>query len=1377
MIDFNQLWKNATDMVKGGKDIVTPNFDMSNPTPSLGSTDSNMFGLKNNSTGGIISNTITGLPRGLYDVSKKVTDTLSEIPGQTLNTAMGVGGDILNVFKQPKDKIFSIPAPLGLNNLPGFGKTIETPSSKVARGEQTLKDYGFGKTSLPLAFGGTIASTVLDLTPFGGEKNAVKGFAGGVPEAFWKFIGKTIDKKVLEETFIKIGVKDKNLIKDLVEVSAPTKTAREAQSAIENTWNSRIKNIEAPKSFNDFTPETQTKLLEFSDAVATKKTITPETITSLRNFFKKEGLELPPTTKGIADYIDTLKETVDYNAIQKTLQNPPTQNILDNAKNIISKGKESVIQSKITTPSIIAPIIKTSDRIIPTSIPQKRGLTERVKDYYNSLPNKQGGFARVPDFEGMAGLPQSEQNKILREIRGDVLKNDPARDLNKHFGKSFDTISQQLENYKGTSRATFIQDKVSELGYKNIDEAQIALDKYKAVSKDIKGTRYSAEGIKLATPASMKAKLEKQTIQKLATKESPLSSPIQAITGSTGEVRSIERMAEQQATQQIRDPQLKKSVSLSNIIQKTQTPVKSKVNMLDYVRTPEKVLKKLGLQKEADAIRVGYDAYIKELPKNLDTITKWAKSLQKDSNTKVFKYLDGQAIDLHPKEMEVVTEVKAWLKEWADRLGLPEDKRIADYITHIFDKELLAKEFDEDLAKIIADKVPGTVYNPFLQARLGAKGYREDTWAALDAYVKRATRKVHMDPALAKLEDASNHLEESQWNYVKRYADRINMRPTEWDNLIDNGIKSVIGYRAGQRPIAAISKGLRQATYRGMLGINPGSALRNLSQGVNTYAKLGEKYTAIGYSKLFNKANMLELEQSGVLNPAFIQDRSLSAIKTKMQKADKVLFYMFEKAEKINRGAAYFGAKAKGLAQGMSEEEAIQFAKKITRETQFNFGTIDTPVGMSSDIVKTLTQFQTFTTKQIEFLAEMAKNKEYAGLIRYTLGGLVFVYTIGQAFGMKPQDLIPAYRIGTPPSLKLPTEAVKAVTDMPDKYGQSQTATQKLENIGGTLPGYFPGGSQIKKSVQGYQAIKQGGSYDAAGRLQFPIGQSTTAKAQAILFGKYSSQEAKDYFNRGEITKQEKAKVQPIYDQVQSLVQSGDKAQAQSIIDSLSDADYATYQKVKSSANAEKVIQGKKDILPMYNDIQSLVKSGNEVKAQSIIDGMTDEQYKSYQAVKKDQEKLNTAKSGDKPTFNHGEVQSDRGVIETVWTYAKAIGTDPVTAFDRIFAGESIRYVTNGTIVVDRLPLSTSQAEKKAQGSTGAEVKLDHTIPLELGGTNDKSNLKLVPTKVWASYTGTENAIGKALRAGKINKSKAQSLISDFKNGKITAQDVTNLLK
>jgi hypothetical protein len=120
--------------------------------------------------------------------------------------------------------------------------------------------------------------------------------------------------------------------------------------------------------------------------------------------------------------------------------------------------------------------------------------------------------------------------------------------------------------------------------------------------------------------------------------------------------------------------------------------------------------------------------------------------------------------------------------------------------------------------------------------------------------------------------------------------------------------------------------------------------------------------------------------------------------------------------------------------------------------------------------------------------------------------------------------------------------------------------------------------------------------------------------------------------------------------------------------------------------------------------------------------------------------------------------------------YAQALGTDPETAFNRIFTGQKIRKVTNGTIIVERMPVGESQDIKKKSGANNPEMKLDHTIPLELGGSNSKDNLKIVTTSEWSSYTKVENALGKALKEKKISKSEAQRLIVEFKNISNTSQ-------
>jgi len=132
-----------------------------------------------------------------------------------------------------------------------------------------------------------------------------------------------------------------------------------------------------------------------------------------------------------------------------------------------------------------------------------------------------------------------------------------------------------------------------------------------------------------------------------------------------------------------------------------------------------------------------------------------------------------------------------------------------------------------------------------------------------------------------------------------------------------------------------------------------------------------------------------------------------------------------------------------------------------------------------------------------------------------------------------------------------------------------------------------------------------------------------------------------------------------------------------------------------------------------------------------------------------------------------GKKITNESLIDTVLLYSKALGTDPETTFNRIFTGQRIKKVSGDAVIVERMPVGESQKVKKSLNGANSTMKLDHTIPLELGGSNDKSNLKLVPTAQWSSYTKVENALGKAVKEGKISKKEAQKLIVDFKNGAV----------
>ena len=989
-----------------------------------------------------------------------------------------------------------------------FGEApVKSLSRQYTEAEQTLEGGGYGKTAPIIAGVAAFGGAVLDLTPFGGSRKTLANQ-----------VVKTITREGAETLLRKMGVSD-DLVRVFADNVVSIKNIDEAEKLLRNIEKVQSTTKVASKVVSQDPLAQEAKSIvekggtlnrfdEFNNVTIKK---VPEN--QIRNkgvgdyyMTKDGGIEILVSDKlGDVDFKKTAihelveaslakKNRVSFEAINKfdaenikspqpgELKNAPyhKEHLLANeAEKLFSKTETELPNIK---PKVIRDEAKIAELKAQKETAQlKKEITKEVFDTqtesnYQQFKNSIGKFKEIPE-----DAPQYKL-KTGRGVETDNLLYSQELNEDEMYRKFLDRFESDKK----------IANDLAKL------QAELREVKGKAI-KD-----YTSEQLARINAIT-------QDITSFGKRESlPVAKTLKEFQSTAGQA--------DQALSKFPEVMRQKVSSLPDIIAQSVKDVKKKVNVIDYLRTPDRVLSKIGLDKEAKMLQEGYNAYVKELPKNIDKITDWSKQVQKESAENIFKYLDGQKITLNETELKVANEIKDWLKDWAKRLKLPEDRTITKYITHIFDKELIAKEFDEDLAKIITDKVPGSVYDPFLLERLGAKGYKQNVWEALDAYVKRGTRKANMDDALEAIQKAvgssleTSKVDVSAFKYIQKYISGVNMRPTELDNLIDNSVKSLVGYKFGQRPVTYLTKVLRQMTYRGMLGLNVSSALRNISQGINTYAQLGEKYTAIGYTNLFKKGAMRELAEEGVLLDNFIQDRTLSSTKKAIEKMDKVLFSFFQGAEKINRGAAYFGAKSKALAKGKTLEEAKFFAKETVRKTQFTFGSVDTPVALQSDIVKTIAQFQNFTLKQTEFLAEMVKDKNFVGLIRYAVGGLAFTYTIGKLFGMKPEQLIPNFRFDTPPSLKLPVEAGKAILNAPDKFGNKRDLGEKVSDVLKSAIGLIPAGIQGKKTIEGLKSILEGGSYTKSGNLQFKQGESLAEKAQSVIFGKYASQNARDYF-------------------------------------------------------------------------------------------------------------------------------------------------------------------------------------------------------------------------------------------------------------------------
>lgn len=560
------------------------------------------------------------------------------------------------------------------------------------------------------------------------------------------------------------------------------------------------------------------------------------------------------------------------------------------------------------------------------------------------------------------------------------------------------------------------------------------------------------------------------------------------------------------------------------------TPVNERVSFWDKWRTPWRVMKKLGAAKEYRKMIGAYESYLKELPKNIDKIRDWMKQVPDESNQKIFQSLDGKNVQLNPEEARVAGEIRAWLAEWADRLGMEKDERLSDYITHIFPPGTKG-EIPEEIATIIKDKTAKSIYDPFLLHRKGAEGYIENTWLALDAYVKRATRKANIDPYLQEFNEATAHLtEESQVEYIEKRVSTLNMRPTRMEKDLDNALARLFPNLAPRFTLRTASKA-RKILSRAKIAGSMTSLGKNLTQGINTWSELGTRYTNRGYRDLA-KFGGKELEENSVLRDSFHQDITYSAVKAYAEKFDKVLFANMNATELINRGSAYYGAKAKFLAGKITPkeyrlafdkkqpegytptlEDAIEYGKFVAEKTQFLFGPLETPHYVSGPMAKLGVQFQTFGMKQAEYIGQMLGDKEFAKFTRYMIGSSLLFHYIAGAVGMSWDDSFKTFRWGMPPILQFFVDLWQRGALGEDQYGNKLDAGERAGAVGKSLfTNVVPMGAQLNKTYEGFKAVDEGAVRDKSGKLKYKVDQTPMNYVRGTLFGKYNLQESKDYY-------------------------------------------------------------------------------------------------------------------------------------------------------------------------------------------------------------------------------------------------------------------------
>lgn len=96
-----------------------------------------------------------------------------------------------------------------------------------------------------------------------------------------------------------------------------------------------------------------------------------------------------------------------------------------------------------------------------------------------------------------------------------------------------------------------------------------------------------------------------------------------------------------------------------------------------------------------------------------------------------------------------------------------------------------------------------------------------------------------------------------------------------------------------------------------------------------------------------------------------------------------------------------------------------------------------------------------------------------------------------------------------------------------------------------------------------------------------------------------------------------KKRVQPAYDRVQALVKAGNREEAESIVNGLSDEDYEVYKDIKAADKRRATTRGEAEMFDTVLQVRDLVNQGKKEEAQAIVDSLSDEEYRLYKLAKK----------------------------------------------------------------------------------------------------------------------------------------------------------------
>lgn len=339
------------------------------------------------------------------------------------------------------------------------------------------------------------------------------------------------------------------------------------------------------------------------------------------------------------------------------------------------------------------------------------------------------------------------------------------------------------------------------------------------------------------------------------------------------------------------------------------------------------------------------------------------------------------------------------------------------------------------------------------QHRKGAKGFDRDVQWALTHYLNASARYVAMEhfkpEAISFYErffgDFNAEPKSNTARYIKNFINDMNGVPSYIEDELNKIVANIpfFGPRLNDafegRPALALSSSISWFNAVTKLGLgNFASAAINFMQFINIGTRLNSyAYANMGLKKALKPSDFDRriIEESGVMDEVnlasdaggYTQTRDYGRARKGLSKVKKGLdlaMIPFTKADSLMRKAAILGAYYQGVQEkGMKPEhegeisrKAIEYAKDVNYDANFDYSTAAAPGAMRAGSVLTqqLFQFQKYPIMQFEFfwnnVVHAKNNKQRARfLVPYLLlSGAVGAVPFGALINAVASSLVGA---------------------------------------------------------------------------------------------------------------------------------------------------------------------------------------------------------------------------------------------------------------------------------------------------------------------------------------------------------------------------------